>query len=277
MSNPSLTVGPDEPAVFNGTLTASGGYASPVTLTCAAVACHLPAFLLPRRSLPTAAGAAFTVTTSSDVQKTYDFNIVATGTDVGHTTHSQAVELIVGFNFALNNNSTGQTIASGQTASFNLDADPLGNGSTFPSAVTLSCAAAGLPPLSTCSFTPKLVAAGSGDTNVLLNIVTTAATTATARLSGTPYRPLYGVGFLMLGLALGFSGLRRPARRSRKPAAFLVLALLLSGFMACGGGGGGGGGSGAGHPGTPAGNYNITVSGVVGSTTRTVQVVLTVQ
>jgi hypothetical protein len=123
---------------------------------------------------PTAAGAPFTVTATSDVQKTSDFNIVSTGTDAAHTAHSVAVELIVGFNFALNNNSDGQTIAAGQTASYNLDAVPLGNGSIFPSSLTLSCSSSGMPAASECSFTPAQVASGSGDTNVRSNIVTTA-------------------------------------------------------------------------------------------------------
>ena len=55
-----------------------------------------------------------------------------------------------------------------------------------------------------------------------------------------------------------------------------VLGIALSVIGACGGGGSGGG-SGAGNPGTPSGNYTITVDGVVGSITRSVQVVLTVQ
>jgi hypothetical protein len=57
------------------------------------------------------------MTATSDVQNTYDFNIVSTGTDAAHTAHSAAVEPIVGFNFALTNDSDGQTIAAGQTAS----------------------------------------------------------------------------------------------------------------------------------------------------------------
>jgi hypothetical protein len=57
---------------------------------------------------------------------------VATGTEAAHTTHSTAVELIAGFNFALNNNSNGQTITAGQTASYDLDAIPSGQWKHFP-------------------------------------------------------------------------------------------------------------------------------------------------
>jgi hypothetical protein len=123
------------------------------------------------------------MTASSGVQKTYDFTIVATGTDSAATIHSTAVELIVGFNFALNNNSDTQTITAGQTAAFNLDAVLLGNESIFPGNVTLSCASSGMPVLSTCSFTPTQVPSGSGDTNMRLNVVTSGATGVTARFT----------------------------------------------------------------------------------------------
>jgi hypothetical protein len=194
------------------------------------------------------------------------------------------VELIVGFNFVLNNNSTGQTVAAGQTASFNLDAVPLGNGSTFPSVLSLSCSSAGMPALSTCAFTPTNVSAGSSDTNVRLNIVTNAASVAAAQ-PGTN-QPWYGTGFLLAGLVIGFSGVKSTSRRSsrsrgaarkkKRTLALAVLGIALSVFGACGTGGGGSG-NGAGSPGTPSGNYTVTVNGVVGSITRSVQVVLTVQ
>ena len=284
ISNPSLTVGPTEAAVFNGTLKASGGYSSTVKLTCAG---NLPLSCtpFPATLTPTAAGAAFTMTASSDVQKTYDFNIVATGTDSATTIHSAAVELIVGFNFALNNNSDMQTITAGQTAAYNLDAVPLGNGSIFPGNVNLSCASAGLPALSTCSFTPSQVPSGSGDTNVRLNVATSGATGVTAGLAGPPHRVRYSLvwyslGFSAVGIVLAFGGLK-PADRRRKQlaAALMVLILLTGGFVACGGGSSAGASSGvgAGHPGTPPGSYTITINGVVGSITRSTQVMLIVQ
>jgi hypothetical protein len=221
------------------------------------------------------------VTTSSDVQNTYSFNIVATGTDAAQITHSMAVDLAVGFSFALNNNSSAQTILAGQTAAFNLDAVPLGNGSTFPSDVSLSCSGTGMPLLSTCSFTPNRVPSGSGDTNVLLNIATTGASQAGVRLGGMPDQLWYDVGLSLSGIVLMFGGSKKPDwGRKKKAALFVILGVLLGLLAACGGGGGSGGGggiSGAGHPGTPPGNYTITISGVSGSVTRSVQVVLTVQ
>ena len=89
--------------------------------------------------VPSTAGAAFTVTASNDAQNHFNFTIDATGTDAAHIHKSTPVELIVGFNFVINNNSAAQTIKAGQTASYNLDVVPLGNGSVFPGNVTLSC------------------------------------------------------------------------------------------------------------------------------------------
>jgi hypothetical protein len=59
----------------------------------------------------------------------------------------------------------------------------------------------------------------------------------------------------------------------------LVILGVLSGvFFSCGNGSSGGGSGGdAGHPGTTPGNYTVTVSGMVGTVTRSTQVVLTVQ
>src|SRR5207253_1098109 len=135
------------------------GYSSSVTLSCGSggpVTCT-PA---PGSVTPTASGAAFTVSVSSDVVQNYGFNIVATGTDSGHTTHSASVVFNSTFDFAINNNSAAETVTAGQTASYNLEVRPLGNASTFPMSVTL--ARSGLPALSTCSFTPGSAGSGRG-------------------------------------------------------------------------------------------------------------------
>ena len=67
VSNPSLTVNPNDSALFNGTLTASGGYSSPVNLRCLG-AVPLTCRLSPATLTPTPAGAGFTVTASNDAQ-----------------------------------------------------------------------------------------------------------------------------------------------------------------------------------------------------------------
>ncbi|MGH9503971.1 MAG: hypothetical protein ACRD20_14060 [Terriglobales bacterium] len=284
VSNPSLTANPNETVVFNGTLTASGGYSSPVSLRCSG-AVPLLCAPSPATLTPTAAGAGFAVTASHDAQNHFNFTIDATGTDAAHIHKSIPVELIVGFNFVINNNSTGQTISSGQTASYNLDVMPLGNGSVFPGNVTLSCSSPGLPPLATCSFTPSQVTSGQGDTNVVLKIATAAATANVSRMAGTSHVLWYDLGLSLAAVVTAFGGLTNSGRRLKKRTLRLaVLSLLLGLLVACGGGSsgpsggdGGGGGSGAGHPGTPPGSYTITVNGTIGSITRNATVALIVQ
>ncbi len=276
ISNPSLTVDPSEPAVFNGTLMASGGYSSQVTISCGN---PRPPVCLPSPSVlvPTAEGAPFTVTASSDVQNHFNFSIVGAGADAAHLTRSAPVELIVQFNFALNNNSDPKTVQAGETASYNLDVIPLGNGSKFPSDVNLSCSGVGLPAMSTCSFTPAQIAAGSGDTNVLLSVVTTAST-ATGRLHGGPQFWL-PPGLSAAGVVLALGGGRKRVSRRKRAIPLLWLIALLCCLPACGGGAGSMAESpgGVGQPGTPSGNYSITVNATVGSITRSVQAVLTVK
>jgi hypothetical protein len=279
VSNPSLTANPNQAVVFNGTLTGSGGYSSAVKLQCSG-AVPLTCTPSPATLVPTPAGAPFTVTTSNDAENHFNFTIDASGTDAARIHQSTPVELIVGFNFVINNESAAQTISAGQTASFNLDVVPLGNGSVFPGNVTLSCSSAGLPPLSTCTFTPGQVASGQGDTNVLLTVATTAATAAVSKL-GSPHLLLYDLGLTLAGIAMAFGGVKKSGRQRKRGITLAILTLLLGILVACGGGSSGGnagsGASGAGHPGTPPGPYTITVNGAVGSVTVTTEVSLTVQ
>ncbi|MGA9815242.1 MAG: hypothetical protein WBQ64_20845, partial [Terriglobales bacterium] len=281
ISNPSLTANPNEAVVFNGTLMSSDGYSSAVNLRCSG-AVPLTCTPSPTVLVPSVSGAAFTVTASNDAQNHFNFTIDATGTDTAHIHKSTPVELIVGFNFVINNNSAAQTIKAGQIASYNLDAVPLGNGSVFPGNVTLSCSSATLPPLTTCSFTPSLVASGQGDTNLVLKLQTTASTSAVAKTTG-PHALWYDLGLSLAGVvALGELNKAR-RKQTRKCLRLTILGMLLTLLLACGGGssgpggGGGGGGGGAGHPGTTPGNYTITVNAALGSVARSVDVAMTVQ
>jgi len=269
ISNSPQTAGVTGNATFNGTLISVNGYSSSVTLSCGSggpVTCT-PG---PGSVTPTASGAAFTVSVSSDVVQNYSFNIVATGTDAGHITHSFGVVFNSTFDFAINNNSAPETVTAGQTASYNLDVRPLGNGSTFPASVTLLCS--GLPALSTCSFTPGSVGSGSGDTNVVVNVRTTAAIPASAQVIGGSLKYALAVSLVLLG----FGGMKRAPRGKLLGVLFVVL-MVVGLENGCGGGSsGGGGGGGAGQPGTPAGNYTIVVTATSGSLSHSVQVNLTV-
>src|SRR6266700_2946271 len=269
ISNSPQTAGVTGNATFNGTLISVNGYSSSVTLSCGSggpVTCT-PA---PGSVTPTAGGAAFTVSVRSDVVQNYNFNIVATGSDSGHITHSAGVVFNPTFDFAINNNSAPETVTAGQTASYNLDVRPLGNASTFPASVTLACF--GLPALSTCSFTPSSVGSGSGDTNVVVNVRTTATIPASAQARGGLLKYALAVSLVLLG----FGGMKRAPRGKLLGVLFVVL-MVVGLENGCGGGSsGGGGGGGAGQPGTPTGNYTIVVTATSGALSHSVQVNLTV-
>jgi hypothetical protein len=274
ISNPSQSASAGSSATFNGTLTAFNGYGSSVNLSCGAGA---PPTCTPSplSVTPTSGGVAFTVAASSNLAQNYNFNIVGQGTDPSAITHSNAVTFSSTFDFTLTNSSIAQTVKAGLSATYNLDAAPLGG--NFPNAVTVSCT--GLPARSTCSFNPAQVNSGSGDTPIILTIATNAPIPASAKLNGKLGVALYAL--LLPGLLI-VAGLKRGALKHRIPGngrhlPFLLLSLLLLiGLLpACGGGGGGGGGGG--QPGTPPGSYTVTVTAKSGSLTHTVPVNLTVQ
>jgi hypothetical protein len=107
-----------------------------------------------------------------------------------------------------------------------------------------SSSCAGLPVLSTCSFSPITVN-GSGSSTV--TIKTTAPSAAGLRGWGWTSTGLLFAGVFLIGSPLRRFGSHR--------ALILVLLSLALGSVACGGGSGGGG-----NPGTPHGNYTVTVT-----------------
>jgi hypothetical protein len=174
------------------------------------------------------------------------------------------------FDFTIFNETSPVTIMAGQIAKYSLDVDPAVLGNIFPSDVTLSCS--GLPALSTCAFTPIQVAGGSGNTNVILTLMTTKA------IPGSAVAQKFSASLNWLWLpGMAFAGFARKKSRRKKIAGYVLLGsvLFLVIFqLACGGGLTGGG---SGQPGTPQGNYPVTVTATMGSLTHNVQATLIVK
>lgn len=267
IANPSRSVAPNAAAVFNGMLTSNSGFTSMVNLSCGAGApptCTIsPASLIPRP-----AGTAFSVTLQSNIAQTYNFNVVAQGTDAFTTSHTAAIAFTTIFDFSLTFDPPSRSVTAGQAATYNLTLDPLGG--SFTSAVSLSCT--GLPARTTCSFSPGQVAAGSPTTSSTLTITTSAPASASTHPAGYLSYGLWLPGLVLLSGAV--------SRRRRNWGAAILLLFLLAGLFACGGGlvggGGGGGGGGNPNPGTAPGTYLITVN-ASGPVSHSVQVSLTVQ
>jgi len=154
ISNPSLTALETTTAIFNGTLTSLNGYDSPVNVSCgpnAPPTCSAA----PAAVTPTAAGAPFTVTVSSPTCGTYNFSILAKGTDPLATSHSAPVSFVstslVSPSFTLAINNSPLTADVGVSATF--------TGALFATAcygypVQLSCGS-GSPP--SCAASPKVL------------------------------------------------------------------------------------------------------------------------
>ncbi len=136
----------------------------------------------------------------------------------------------------------------------------------FSGAVTLACS--NLPSLTTCSFTTNPVSAGGTSS---LTIQTTAPSVSQLRLPASHRTvPLYALWLTMPGVVVGIIGIGVAPRNRRGKllgcfGLVVVLGILLS-QAACGGGGGGSTTTPPiPKPGTPAGTYQITVTGTSGS------------
>ncbi len=160
----------------------------------------------------------------------------------------------------------------------------------FTGSVSLTCAitptAASDPP--TCSVPATVMVSGTTAQTATLMVSTTAPTTAANRHLQMPWQDATnGAGSTVLAcVALLFVPLRRrnwlvPRRSRLVLLAWLALFAAVAG-MGCGGAGstgsgGGGGGGGQTNPGTTAGTYTVTITGVSGAMTETGTVALTVQ
>jgi hypothetical protein len=269
VSSPSLSAVEGAQVSFAGTLTAVNGYSNPIALSCGT---NAPTICTPNPAsvVPSATGAPFTVAVSSNADQTYNFNIVAKGTDASATTHSIPVTFTATsnqtFNFSITPVQTPITAKDGQLASVAFTLVP--TTATFPSDVTFQVSVQSsncpsnncgtCPPLSTCSFDRK-VQSGSPSTIVNYEIQSVAAVSAKAKYKNVfPFACVLLPGILLVG---------SPSSRRRKICILALIATLALAFTSCGGGLQGNGGGGSGSPGTPTGNYTITVTATCGSVT----------
>lgn len=171
------------------------------------------------------------------------------------TSQGVQVNVVAPFNFTAT--STAQTIAAGQTATYNVTLNSAGG---FTGQVSFTCM--GAPGGSICSVGPNPANLTSTTTSVALTV--TVSNTANARLNRTP---LKGLPFLFAGiLAAGLVGLRR---RKKERILLCLIMFVLAGVVSCGGGGG----NSTQKPPTIA---TLTVTGTSGTTTSQIQLSLTI-
>jgi hypothetical protein len=249
VSNSPLSANVNQPGTFNGTVKSVNGYTSTVNLSCGTGA-PPTCTVSPTSVAPTVGGTPFTVTTQSDVAKTYNFNLNAIGTDSQLKSHSVLLTFSSLFTFTFSDSTDSQSIKAGQAANYNLTV--ISGSGTFPSPVTFACTPTSLPSGATCSFSPTQVSSGAtGPQNVVLTIATAGPNRAVTSPSAASYG---GTSFLLwlTAVAMVMSGtIHRPSAR-KKSTSFLIIAAMIVSLLSlpsCGGGisdggnAGGGGGS----------------------------------
>jgi len=140
----------------------------------------------------------------------------------------------------------------------------------YATGVTLSCSVSGsgtpLPACSASSFSPAspITPLASPGAQTTLTVTTTGPNGALFH----PTKFFYALGLPIVGLSLVGVSFSSARSRRRKLLGFVMILMVVVALLlmpACGGSSSSGGGGGGGNGGTPAGTYNVTVTGTDGA------------
>jgi Beta-propeller repeat len=175
--------------------------------------------------------------------------------------------------FSLASSAPNGSTKPGASATYLLTVTPLGG--SFTSAVKLSCT--GLPTQTTCSLSPSAVTPGGSIATATLTLETTGSLTGVGRgrlpensRVNAIWVPLQAIGIF----GIVFAGSRRRSKKRRTDVLMGLMFVALLFTTACAGGVGG---APKAQSGTPAGTYNITVTGSSGSLQHSVNLTLIVE
>ena len=250
-------------------------YSGTVTASCDATSFSGQCSITPANPIQISSGILTVVTLTVNIpnsaapQPSNSYSVNLTVQDLSEEpSHAIALPLTVIQDFTIGSlTPPSQTIAAGQSASFNFSILPVG--AVFAGSVSLSCSG-GPEPL--CNFTPNPVTPGNNSVAVVMTIATTSSSATLFPVGPRRANILYAFWMVLPALALlgtkihGAKRSRRILPISSLLGLFLVALLLVS----CGGagsngggsgGGGGGGGGGGQQQGTQPGTYPITVTG----------------
>jgi hypothetical protein len=247
----SLTKDVNTPGTFEGSLLSQYNYTSAVNLRCGAGA--PPACTVsPATVTPTASGAPFTVTVQSYLAQSYSWQVQAAGTDASHVTHSTPLTFTSQFTFALVQLTGPQTVAPGQSASFQLTVTPP-SGLNFLNAVTIACVN---PPAEITCSAPSIPAGASGVQNVTLVVTTLGANMGASQHRSARSRGNAPFVVWISAAGLVLAGISRKEQANARPTmcALLTVLMLAITLISCGGSGGSSGGGGGG------GGVSVSVS-----------------
>ena len=224
------------------------------------------------------AGGTAAFTTASLTQGTHLIAVVYAGnTNFSGSAASTLTETIGPTDFTLTPGTTGVggqsavsvTVQSGQTALAPMTLTSTGN----PGA-QVRFSIAGLPSGATATFNPPILTLVNSASSFMLTVTTAGRFRYVAELR-TPYTGAFSAGLIWLpltgfGLAgIGFIG--RSNRRRSRWSAFLALVCVICALGGCADQGN------FRNFGTPAGSYQLVVTGTSGSTQRTTNITLQVQ
>ena len=187
---------------------------------------------------------------------------------------SSAVSVVINAaatgDFTIAASPTSGTVNQGSSVASTVTVTPSGG---FSQQISFSCS--GLPKDAACSFSPATVTpSGTAAATSTMTIATDVASAALIRYTpparGSNSSGTTALAFLAGGGLLGFTLLRQRRRNKRwfMQLGLAVAALAASAIVGCGGSGGNK---------TPAGTYQITISGTAGSTTHSATYNLMVQ
>jgi Subtilase family/Abnormal spindle-like microcephaly-assoc'd, ASPM-SPD-2-Hydin len=141
-------------------------------------------------------------------------------------------------NFTLAASPDTATVSAGQSAAYTITL--AADGGAFPGGVTLACTTP--PPGATCSFSPAVVAPGSGSAQSILTISTNLAGAVSSAPAGNA-GPTFGTGWMATGAGVALAVVLfvawHPDRRGRWVtvlATGAVVVVLALAYSACGGG-----------------------------------------
>jgi hypothetical protein len=167
--------------------------------------------------------------------------------------------------------SSSVTALPGGTTAYGFTLSPV-NATTFPAIVTLS--ASGLPSGATYVFSPAMLAAGAGSTNVTLTVQLPPSAFAANSAGKHDLNPARKLAPLALGLFL-LPFARRMRKAGRRMSWYVVLLMLvglsaMAGLSGCGG-------NGSGYFGQSSKTYTVTVTGTSGLLSHSTSFTLTVE
>jgi len=169
--------------------------------------------------------------------------------------------------------STSAAVKAGQTATYNLQINPMGG---FTGTVSFTCS--GAPARATCNPPNPVLVSANSPVPFSVTVNTTAASAVPAGLWRIPSTriPIWPIAFLLLVFLILARGNRLSLSNWRVPLLWATTLLFLSVSLVVGCGGNNSSGS-SGNPGTPLGTSTLTLTGTSGSLSQNLSLTLTVQ